>query len=490
MSKNRRIVGLAAIGAAGALALAACSSSSSSSPSTSPSGASGFNAAVTSVVNPSSITGGTLKLTATGDCDSYDPARTYYAWCWDMQRLFTRTLLGFAPKPGAEGTAVVPDLAVAMPTTNADKTQWSFEIAPNLKWNDGTPLTTADIKYGIERLYAQDVINGGPSQYYLCLLDTCTKGTPTYKGPYADPTGDLKSIQTPDATHINFTLNSSFADFSYLAALPTSAPVEKAKDTKADYGKMPASSGPFMIQSFDAGKQTTFVRNPNWDQATDNIRHPMVDKVTLVINSNAADADQRLLAGDVYLQADGGMQPENRPKVLGDPTLKANADNPATGFTRYFAVMQTVAPLQNKDCRLAIFYALDKAAIRQIRGGETGGDIAGSMTPPIVTGYMPDFNPYPSGSDNTGDLTMAKSELAKCGQPNGFPLNVAYVNTGVAPKIFASVQSSLGRVGITVSGAVGDQCRVHHVVDVGVHGDDRDQPGHLGAGQAAVDAGR
>ena len=43
-----------------------------------------FNAAITSVVNPSTKTGGTLKLSATGDCDAWDGANMYYAFCWDL----------------------------------------------------------------------------------------------------------------------------------------------------------------------------------------------------------------------------------------------------------------------------------------------------------------------------------------------------------------------------------------------------------------------
>ena len=125
--------------------------------------ASGFNAAVTGVVNPSDKTGGTLKFGASSDCDSYDPARTYYAYCWDVQRLFTRTLMGFAPKPGTEGTAVVPDMATAPGAVSADGLEWTYTLQAGLKFEDGSPITTADIKYGIQRLYAPDVINGGPA---------------------------------------------------------------------------------------------------------------------------------------------------------------------------------------------------------------------------------------------------------------------------------------------------------------------------------------
>jgi peptide/nickel transport system substrate-binding protein len=451
MANTRRATTLAAVGAVAALALAACGGGSGDT-TPSASAASGYNAAIDGIVNPSDKTGGTLSLGASGDCDSYDPARTYYAYCWDIQRLFTRSLMGFAPQPGVKGTELVPDLATAAGESNADKTEWKYTLKDGIKWEDGTPIKSGDIKYGIERLFATDVINGGPSSYYTSLLDDGT-----YKGPYADPNGDLASVTTPDDKTIVFKLNKPFADFDYLMALPTSSPVLKAKDTKADYGQKPFASGPYKFDSFEPGKSTTWSRNTNWDAATDTIRKPMVDKVTYTVVGDTADLDKRVLAGDIDLIADGGIQPESRAIVLADPTKKANADNPVTGFTRYIAVMQTVEPLTNKACREAVFYAFNKADYRKIRGGDTGGDIANTMTPPLVPGYTPDFNPYPDGADNTGDLEQAKAKLQECGQPNGFSINLAYVNQGLGPDLFASVQQNLGRVGIKVGGAPSDQ---------------------------------
>jgi peptide/nickel transport system substrate-binding protein len=450
MANTRRATAIAAVGAAAALALAACGGGSGGGTTSAPA-ASGFNAATAGVVNPSDVKGGTLKLGALSDCDSYDPARTYYAYCWDIQRLFTRSLMGFAPLPGAEGTAVVPDLASAAGEANADKTEWTYKLKSGLKWEDGSAITSKDVKYAVQRLFATDVINGGPSSYFTSLLDDGT-----YKGPYADPDGDLPSVTTPDDTTIVFKLNKPFADFNYLMALPTAAPVPASKDTKADYGKKPFSSGPYKFDSFEAGKSTTWSRNTNWDPASDEIRKALVDKIELTIIGDAADLDKRLLAGDLDLQADGGILPESRALVLADEKLKANADNPVTGFTRYIAVMQTVEPLTNKACREAVFYAFNKSDYRKVRGGDTGGDIANTMTPPLVPGYQADFDPYPSGPDGTGDLEQAKAKLTECGQASGFSTNLAYVNQGLGPDLFASVQSNLGRVGIKVGGAAND----------------------------------
>jgi len=458
MSKYRRLARPAAVVGVAALALAACGGGSSGgSSSASPSGASGYNAAMTSIVNVSSVNGGTLKIGSNSDCDSWDPARTYYANCWDMQRLFTRTLMGYVSKPGTAGTAVAPDLASGPPTISSDVRTWTYHLQTGLKWDDGTPLTTADIKYGIERVFATDVINGGPSSYYLTLLDN--EKTP-YAGPYKDKTGQpmvdgAPSITTPDATTITFHLTSPYSDFNYIMALPAASPVPQAKDTGANYTKHPSATGPFMIDTYDVGKSISFKRNPNWSQATDKIRTPHVNAVTVQIITDPDAEDQALKSGQIDVEQDGtGVQSTFQAEILSDPNLKKYADKAGSGFTRYLVIPPSVVP--NVHCRRAIAYALNKADLLLARGGSYGGAIANTMELPSLPGYDPNANAYPTGADNTGDVTKAKAELALCGQPNGFSINEAYVNKGKAAKVFAATQQALARVGITVVSAPGD----------------------------------
>jgi peptide/nickel transport system substrate-binding protein len=213
-----------------------------------------------------------------------------------------------------------------------------------------------------------------------------------------------------------------------------------------------------MIKSYTPGKSMDLVRNPNWDQSTDTIRHPLVDEVTLTIDTNPVDLDQKLQAGDLDANAStgaGGLTPAFQSYVLTHPDAKKNVDDPTSPNTEYFAIMQTV--ITNVDCRKAIAYALNKASVLAAEGGPTAGTLAGAMTPPGIPGYDASYNPYPVGSDNTGDLNMAKQELAKCGKPNGFPMVYAYPTPSVKAKnVYEAVKAALGRVGITLTAATDD----------------------------------
>ena len=104
---------LAAGSVALALVLSACGGTGKSSTTTNSSSAGndGFNAATTSVVRPSDKKGGTLKFESSQDADSWDPAIGYYAFVWDMERYYTRTLLTYKPAAGKDGLTLVPDLA-------------------------------------------------------------------------------------------------------------------------------------------------------------------------------------------------------------------------------------------------------------------------------------------------------------------------------------------------------------------------------------------
>ncbi|TAM68426.1 MAG: ABC transporter substrate-binding protein [Microbacteriaceae bacterium] len=447
MKLTKRGIAAISLMTAIATALVGCSSGGGSTNSSTSGANVVFNAAVDGTVNPSTVQGGTLNLLSTADCDSWDPARTYYGWCWNMQRLFTRSLIGYktvnGPKP-----ELAPDLATSMGTHNADFTQWTYTLKSGLKWSDGKAITPMDIKYGVERLFATDVINGGPDSYFLSTITHPAD----YLGPYKS--GDLSTITTTDNS-ITFNLSTPYADFNYLMAMAASAPVPYKTEggpgfVGATYTKQPMASGPFEIQSYTPNQQITFVRNKYWTQSSDTIRHPLADKVVLTIDSSPNDIDSKLKAGTADAIANTDIGTTLQSEVLTQPSLKKYADNPTTAFTRYFSVMPSVIP--NQYCRQAIFYATNKQALVQAFGGTVHGAAAGSMTPPTIAGHSDTANMYPVGKDNTGDVTAAKQALQKCGQPNGFSVKIAYSTPSeTGPKVFAAEQAALARVGITAT---------------------------------------
>lgn len=414
--------------------------------------ATGWNAAVGAVVSPSTERGGTLRLVASADVDSLDPARTYYVWSWLLQRLFSRTLMAFRSAPGPEGREVVPDLAEAPGVPSDGGRTWTYRLRSGIRFEDGTPVTAQDVKYAIQRTYAQDVLPGGPV-YLLGLLDDGTDGTPAgrYPGPYRDPHTErlgLRAVRTPDALTLVFRLRQPFPDFDYLMAQPNTAPVPEAADTREHYGRRPMATGPYRIEEYVPDRRLSLVRNHQWDPSTDPVRSALPDRITVAFGVEVNSLDDRLLAGDFHIDVEGrGIQHAAKDRILADPALRSRADNPATGFLQYISVQQAVPPFSDVHARRAVFYAADKRALLRARGGApVGGSLATSILPPTLPAHSA-HDRYPSGHDLTGDLEAARAELAAAGLPDGFETVIA-TQPGKFTVVAETLAASLARVGI------------------------------------------
>jgi peptide/nickel transport system substrate-binding protein len=449
--RRRRTIGLAALGASVAIVLGACSSSTSSSGSSSPTsspGATGFNAAVTNVVNPSTAKGGTINFGNSSAPDSTDPGNTYYAYMWNFTRLYVMPLMTYKSCPGQCGLQVVPDLATGPGVVSDNGLTWTYHIQPDVKFEDGTTVTSQDVKYAVERTFDRGLFPLGPA-YFTFLLGG---NAATYPGPYKDRAKNefgLTAVTTPNPTTIVFHLAKPFADFNYVAAIPQTAPVPPNKDTGANYQLHPISTGPYMFQSYQLNKELVLVPNPYWQASTDPNASQLASKITMTMNMNANDIDNRLLAGDLQVDAAGtGVQAAARAHILTSPSLKATADDPIAGFTWFAGINTTLPPLNNVHCRMAIEYAASKTNYQDAYGGPIGGQIASTVANPAIVGYKA-FDFYGAGTDPNGNITKAKQELAACGQPNGFTTGITYRSD--RPKEVAAaqgLQASLALAGI------------------------------------------
>ncbi|MFF0224712.1 ABC transporter substrate-binding protein [Streptomyces sp. NPDC004629] len=451
-SGRRKQAMAAAAVVAALLTTAACGGGDDSGDKGSKNGAAGFDAANNKVAQASlAKKGGTLRFGGAQDADSWDTTRGYYGFMWDFSRYYSRQLVTNKPAPGKEGAAVVPDLATSVAKVSDDGKTYTYTLRDGITWEDGKPITSKDVKYGIERVWAQDVLSGGPT-YLKEVLDP--KGE--YQGPYKDKSADklgLKAIETPDDKTIVFHLPKANSDFEEMLALTSGSPVRQDKDTKSKYQLRPFSSGPYKFESYNPGKDLTLVRNTEWKQASDPVRKAYPDKITVKFFTNANDLDQRLINGDLDLDLNQtGMSPQGRTIAL--KQHKANLDNPVTGYIRYAVFPQSVKPFDNIHCRKAVIYGADHVSLQTARGGPlAGGDIGTNMLPPAVPGSEgQSYDPYElAGADKNGNATKAKEELKACGKPNGFKTTIAVRNNKPVEVATAqSLQASLKKIGIDV----------------------------------------
>jgi peptide/nickel transport system substrate-binding protein len=400
------------------------------------------NAGVTGVRAPSDESGGTLRVVA-ASIDSLDPQRSYLPGVWNLMRLYTRTLVTYSPRPGATGE-LVPDLATDLGTTPDGGRTWTFTLREGVTFETGRPITSRDVKYGIERSFASDVVVGGPT-YVVDLLDDPAN---PYAGPYQDEAPDklgLGAIQTPDDRTITFTLREPNPDFPYVMALPSSSPVPVEADTGSGYGADPVSSGPYAITSVDPATGIVLDRNPSWDPATDDVRTALPDRVVVRTGMTGLERDQALLAGSADVDLSGtGVQPATTVRMTDeDDPLRDRIDDVTTGAVRLLALPATVAPMDQPACRAAVAAAVNRFEVQEALGGAADALRTSQLWPRGLPGGPEEPDPKP-------DLDAARAALAECGHPDGFATVLAVPDVPSSVAIAEELAAQLDEVGIEV----------------------------------------
>ncbi len=449
MGKAKPGLRVAVVMTAGALALAAC-------------GNSGTNDATSGTGTPTA--GGKISyLTNAEQFDKVDPQRIYTGedLAFFSGTIF-RTLTAYKfSKDAAEGTSIVPDLATDTGTqTNGGKT-WAFTLRDGVAFETGDPITCADIKYGVSRTFATDIITGGPT-YAISMLDIPKddEGNSQYAGPYKGTGQDLydKAVTcSADGKTITFNLSRPVPDFNYTTTLAAFAPVPKAADTGEKYDDKPVASGPYKISVYKKGKggQMVLVRNDKWTQASDEYRKAYPDSWEVDFGIEDQVIDQRLIQGAPADQTAVStlLTPESLPVVFNDPKFADRRINEFDPYVRYFAV--NVKKVPNLKHRMALAVALDREALRTNAGGAYAGDYAdGVIKPNMGQDYAPTemWNGLLGQKiPDTGDAEYAKKLIAESGAPMP-SVTFDYPNSPTNTKAAAIIISSLAKAGITAKG--------------------------------------
>jgi peptide/nickel transport system substrate-binding protein len=403
----------------------------------------GPDAGLTGVRAPSEATGGTLRVVA-GEIDNLDPQRSYLPGVWNLMRLYTRTLVTYSTEPGRTDE-LVPDLATDLGTTPDGGTTWTFTLRDGIRFENGRAITARDVKYGIERSFASDVVVGGPTHVVELLDDPANP----YAGPYQDESPDklgLAAIETPDDRTITFRLRTRQPDFPYVMALPSSSPVPIENDRGADYGGDPVSSGPYAITSVDPVTGIVLDRNAEWDPATDDVRTALPDRVVVRTGLTGVERDQALLAGSADVDVSGtGVQAPTQARLAegtgGEVPVTDRVDEVTSGVVRLLALPTNVAPLDDPDCRAAVAAAVDRRAVQEALGGPVNAVRTSSLWPRGLDGAPEDADPEP-------DPAAAREHLAACGQPDGFGTVLAVPDAASSVAVADVVAAQLAEVGI------------------------------------------
>ena len=394
--------------------------------------------------------GGTLHALERDSYTHLDPGQIYVSNEGQLATLIHRGLTTY--KLDAKGNyTVVGDLATdSGQQSNGGKT-WTFKLKDGIKWQDGTAITSKDIRWSVERLFAPFITNG-PAYLQQWLANT--SGADYRKllpdGPYKGKHLPDSLLSTPDDKTIVFNFPNPEPDVPYLFAMPGYSAVDAAKDTKEKYDHAPVASGPYEIKSFDTGKSMELVKNPNWDPATDSARHQYVDGFDITFNHQQEDSTKRLMSdtGDnqTSLSFSNAVDTDNTPKVVGTPSIYKRT---VAGYQPFVGQVNfNMSKITDVNIRKALALALPTKPVYTALGASYGAEYAGGFISPTLSGYQKS-DPLGKVAKPNGDPVAAKKILTTAGKV-GMKITYAYINTTAGQEYSVVIANTLKAAGFNV----------------------------------------
>jgi peptide/nickel transport system substrate-binding protein len=268
------------------LALAACGQGSTS---TQPGSSAG------------TATGGVVKIGIAGSPDSLNPGDGLLTEAYQLYELIYDTPINLS----ATGT-YEPELAKSW-SVAADGVTWTLELVDNATFHDGTPLTSADVKYSLE-LYRD------------------TKDFP-YLSSYPDV---FESIEAPDPTHVVIKTSAPVGNFEYRLTFMYILPKhiwEKQADPVAFENLEMIGSGPFKLAEYKQGEFTRLAVNKTYWKGA-----PHVDGVIFQTIKNADARVAAIQHGDIDVITE--YLPTALPALKNSANVKTLVSDPVAGGMR------------------------------------------------------------------------------------------------------------------------------------------------------------
>jgi len=296
---------------------------------------------------------------------------------------------------------VVPELATSW-TWSADARRLSMKLQDGVRWHDGKPFTSEDVKCTWEQLIgARDIgLRKNPRRAWYF---------------------NLKGVETSGPLDVTFVLNEPQPSFLVMLAGGMS-PVYPCHVNGAQMRTKPIGTGPFRFAEFKQNEGMKLTRNPDYWRPG----KPYLDAIEYTIMTNRATAMLAFEAGrfDLTLSADW---PVHIAAEVKSRAAEVICQDQTTNTQTNLLVNRDRPPFDNPDIRRAMNLAIDRAAfISTLSHGESR--LGAMMLPPPagvwgmpaselaqVEGYEP---------DNAARRAKAQALMAKLGYSAENPLKI------------------------------------------------------------------
>lgn len=370
-----------------------------------------------------------LNCTIGNDLSNMDPAQINDTESAMVASHVYQGLLRFRP----DSVEVEPDLAESYDVTT-DGLKWTFRLRRNVRFHDGTPLTSEAVRTSVMRQMDEHHPLHAPGRMRYAKL--------IFGDLHSTETQLVTDVHTPDEHTVVFTLARRYVPFAKnLAMTPASiiSPVAATTCGK-DLSTTMVGTGPFRLRDYRQDLDVVLERNPDyWNgrPALDEIRFRVIHDASVRLNS-IRKGESDVVSG-IEPTAIEALRKSRDIVVMSKPSMSLG----------YLSMNNARVPFDNRLVRLALNYAIDKETIANtLFHGESV--VAKGVIPPGMLGHSTSRAGFPY------DPTKAKQLLAEAGYPNGFTVHFSTHDrkrhfNPVGAKLAEQVQRDLAKVGITAT---------------------------------------
>jgi len=307
---------------------------------------------------------------------------------------------------------IVPDLAESW-SYNADKTQLTFKLRQGVKWHDGKPFTSADVK---------------------CTWDALAGHVPEdkaiiRKNPRKLWYSNLKEVKTNGDFEVTFVLGRPQPSFLSMLAAGYS-PVYACHVPDRIMRSKPIGTGPFKVVDFKRNESIKLVKNPDyWKKGK-----PYLDAIDWTIVPNRSTRLLGFQSGQFDMTFDSDVTfpllkdvQSNKP----DAVCEARPTNVSSNLL----VNRDKEPFNNADIRKAMVLALDLEAFNKILFQGHSLDGAAMLPPPAGFWGMPkEMLPDLLGHspDHSKNVAEARDLMKKAGYGPDKPLKIKVATRNIS----------------------------------------------------------
>src|SRR5258708_5759785 len=272
-----------------------------------------------------------------------------------MMPVFNNLVIYDQHKPQNTLDTIVPELATAW-SWNKDNTALTFKLREGVKWHDGKPFTSQDVKCTFDMLMGKS-----RAQFR--------------KNPRKDWYANVMEVTVNGGSEATFHLKRPQP--SLLAMLASGySPVYSCHVPPAQMRTHPIGTGPFKFVEMKQNESIKLVKNPDyWKKGL-----PYLDGIEFTIIPSRATAMLAFIAGKVDMTFPNEVTPPML-KDVKQQAPQAICDLVPTNISINLIVNRETAPFDNPDIRRAMALTLDRRAfVNILYQGEA--DIGGALLPP------------------------------------------------------------------------------------------------------------